>query len=324
MHHWDELVGLDAQTAYFRRVLENGRYVHAYLFTGPRGSGKRSLAETVALALHCRGEKKPCGVCPACRRMLTGNHPDHVVLDSAKETIGVDPVRDLSAEVAIRPYEGAVRTILLPTADKLTIQAQNALLKTLEEPPGHAVFFLLAENRDRLLPTILSRCMEIVMPRVSRQAIAELLLRQGVPAERARLAAAMADGVVGKAQEWLEGDDGLADQFFQTMSVTGGDALAQWPLFEQNKERAGQILELLAGTLRDMIVFKETGAEALLLHGDRREWIAAQAAGNTLDGLREKLRAVTETERRLAGNAQYQIAVEHMLFTVVEGKAWPT
>ena len=143
---------------YLREEMHSSRIVHAYLFTGPAGTGKSTLADICAKALLCRAPGgRPCGVCPSCKQFESGNHPDFIRIEPDK-SISVDVIRDVIARLGVKPYEGGRHVAVIRQADKMTPQAQNALLKTLETPPGEDVFFLVASNMTALLPTIISRC----------------------------------------------------------------------------------------------------------------------------------------------------------------------
>ena len=143
---------------HLRGEMQSARVVHAYLFAGPAGTGKRTLADICARALLCSGQgEKPCDVCPSCKQFLSGNHPD-VIRVKPEKSIGVESVRETIDALAVHPYESGRHVVLIDEADKMTPQAQNALLKTLETPPGDAVFFLMTDQMTTLLPTIISRC----------------------------------------------------------------------------------------------------------------------------------------------------------------------
>ncbi len=146
-----------------RRLAAAGRLSHAYLITGPAGSGKHDLARALTQALVCTGEDRPCGVCSHCKKAAAGIHPDVTVLCPAegKRDILVDQVRMLRSDAYVRPNEAPRKVYLIDPASSLNDSAQNSLLKVLEEGPAYAAFLLIAEAAGQLLPTVRSRCEQI-------------------------------------------------------------------------------------------------------------------------------------------------------------------
>ena len=185
-----------------------GRSSHCYLICGPEGSGKRTLARKIAAALQCTEETIPCGRCPSCRKVFSGNHPDLITVDDPeKKTVSVELIRQLQADAYIRPNEGRHKVYLIPRAQDMTENAQNALLKLIEEPPAYAVFLLIADNADRLLPTVRSRCAELRLEPVPQQEAIPWLAAQfpAQPQETLQAACMRSGGYLGQATELLRG-----------------------------------------------------------------------------------------------------------------------
>ena len=142
------------------------RFSHFYLVSGGDDEGRRAFARRLAEAMLCESQgSRPCGVCPACRKVLSGSHPDLITVDDpSRKTVPVELVRQAREDVFIRPNEGRRKIYVFPRAQDLGLPGQNALLKVLEEPPAYGVFLLLADNPARLLPTVRSRCTELKLP----------------------------------------------------------------------------------------------------------------------------------------------------------------
>ena len=210
---FEALLGNDVLKENLRAAKRKGRMSHFYLLSGPRGSGKHTLAQLIAAAMLCSEADAPCGVCRSCRKVLGGNHPDFITIDDpTKKTVPVDLIREARADIFIRPNEGEKKIYLFPRAQDMGIPGQNALLKVLEEPPAYGVFLLLTDNPEKLLPTVRSRCVELKL-RALPEAVLRPTLRAEFPdADDDRIAAAIgrSGGYLGQARELL-GGEGLSE-----------------------------------------------------------------------------------------------------------------
>ena len=159
---FEGLLGNDQLKENLLAARRKNRLSHFYLLSGPRGSGKHTLANLLAAAILCKEPDGPCGVCRSCRKVLSGSHPDYITIDDpTKKTVPVDLIREARADIFVRPNESDRKIYLFPRAQDMGIPGQNALLKVLEEPPSYGVFLLLTDNPEKLLPTVRSRCTEL-------------------------------------------------------------------------------------------------------------------------------------------------------------------
>lgn len=222
-----EIIGQQELKEYFRRADAGERLAHAYIVEGSWGSGKRMLAEAAANFLLCReatgGES--CGRCRDCLQFASGNHPDVIYVQPSKKTgYGVDDIREMVLrELEIRPYQSRYKIYIIEAAESMTVPAQNVLLKTIEEPPAYALFFLLTENKDRLLETVLSRCIRLQLQPLSPAEMREFLKRHG-RAEREDLIA-FVEGSPGRLLQLTDSEafrdmkrdiENLLDRFIKT------------------------------------------------------------------------------------------------------------
>ena len=243
--------------------LNRGRLAHFYLISGPRGSGKHTLARLLAQGLMCTGSAKPCGVCPACRKIAANTHPDFItVADPEHKDVPVRMVREARESMFIRPNEGDRKIYLFPQT--MRTESQNALLKILEEPPSYGVFILLSENPEQLLTTIRSRGTELKLTAVAPELLRPWLAERFPQADAQALEAAIrrSGGYPGQALELLNGaatQPPEVDAFIR--AYTGKDVLELLqvfvPLERKNRE---QVIPLLAA-------FKQALQEGLACRG---------------------------------------------------------
>ena len=304
------MVGQSEKMEQLMRSVHAGRIVHALLFTGPRGTGKRTAAALFAQALLCKGEDRPCGVCPACRRFLSGAHPDVRYVRPEKNVIKVDAIRDLIEYLSLRPYEGGKHIAIIEQADRMNASAQNALLKTLESPVGDVMFFLLSDSPGGLLSTILSRCQTVRFHELSVEQCAQVLEGRGIPAERARLLAGVAQGSVGRALE-LDGDDvffELRGRVLGSLEALNGSASVARAAAMLSEEKGSEstVLEIMELWARDRMAL-QNGAEPFQT-GDRSRLEASKIDGTRL------LKAVLTAQQQLASNVSWINVLESMYF----------
>lgn len=289
------------------RSVKAGRIAHAFLLSGPHGTGKRTCANYLTQTILCASPQAPCGQCPACKKVMAGLHPDVQVVGEEEKSISVDTIRALRDQLALRPFEADRHIALIPRADRMTAQAQNALLKTLEEPAGGNVFFLLTDQPGAMLPTIVSRCRRLRFSPVSVEACAAILAEKGVEPGRARLAAACAQGAVGRALE-IAGDEDYLPLRGKALSsleaLSGGKAgVARAISFlgegKSAAARAPEWLEILEVIARDLMARENGGTP----YGDTGDL--------TMDG-RALLLGVMETRKLVASNVSFLAALEKM------------
>lgn len=327
MLSFEDFGGQSAHIAQLHADFVHHTFVHAYLLCGPRGTGKKSVACLCAMAAMCRGEgSRPCGVCGPCRRVLSDTHPDlhTIVPEKGRQTIGVNVLREVLAQVATRSFEDTTKVLVFPEAEKMTAAAQNCLLKTLEEPPQDTVFFLITDQPGAMLPTIVSRCRVIRFHPLSEQDCEKRLIALGQSPLDARRRARMAEGCVGQA---LEIDD---ERLALMERVTGdvfsvhrpGDVLSAVNLYRDDKERQKTVMDLLETAVRD-ILLAQAGRGTLEESGYAREAVAYAHAVPLAGGL-QLASCVTRARMMMASNVAFASAFESVLLKISEEYAqWP-
>ncbi len=202
-----QILSQDGPIRTLRRSIVSGKTPHAYLFSGPLGVGKHTTARILAAALNCtESADDACGQCNSCRKIEKDVHPDvfEVTFPEGKKNIPVDSIRELEARLALRPHEGRAKVVIVDPADRMTEAAANALLKTLEEPKPERYLILITSRLSVLLPTVRSRCQSVRFGALPSETVETLLLKAGVPREKAAQAAALSDGSMTSAVSYVD------------------------------------------------------------------------------------------------------------------------
>ncbi len=325
MYTFEEIRGNTPLVEQLRRSAASGRSSHAYLFLGGAGAGKRLIANTFAKALQCEGEKRPCDSCKSCHAFNHGNHPDVIYFQPLKngKTYTIEDVREQLLEtVDLKPFQYEKKIYIIEKADTLNIQSQNALLKTLEEPPAHAVFLLLAERAEAFLPTILSRVVVMKIRPLSAETIADYLMQTGHLAEESHILSAYAQGRIGQALELVE-DEGFREMRQDILgklealpSMSEGDAYLLAKEFEVYKNDL-RFLDIMELWYRDLLTAKSLREEGYLIQRDKKDAIF-RAAKEPAALLAKKAAAVRTARMRLAQNANFRLTMEVMLMDLKE------
>ena len=322
------IIGHTDVVRHMQTAIRTGKVSHAYILAGESGSGKRLLSSLFAMTLQCEEHgTEPCQRCASCRKALTGNHPDILyVMHEKIGSVSVDDIRgQVVNDVAIRPYESRYKIYIVDDASKMTPQAQNALLKTLEEPPEYVVLLLLAENPEALLPTILSRCVMLRLAPVSDAEMKEFLMNQlHVPDYQAEIEASFAQGNIGKAKmiaqssEFLEMTENAIRQMKRSKSMEILEMVDAIKGLSGEKQNARDYLDIYTMWFRDVLLFKATKEIDGLIFKEEVSAIRERASQSSYEGLQKILDAIRLADDRLRANVNFDLTMELLYLTMKE------
>ena len=322
---------------HFKNAIAAGKLSHAYILHGERGMGKLNIAKEAAKAIQCESnapEKsdktgEACGQCKSCHQAESDNQPDIKYVTPAKKTLGVDDIREqINDDALIKPYGSPYKIYIIPKSDTMTVQAQNALLKTIEEPPSYAIFILLAANTDAFLPTILSRCVMLNAKTVSEgEIVNELKSKFGVGDYDAKVAASFAGGNIGKAEKLISSDsfkdskDSVTD-LIRNVANGGMDVIAKTVKdlndYKDDKEALKDYLDMIRVWFGDVLKFKTTKDDSELVFQESLVEIKQLADHVSFENINGILDEIEKAEERTKSNVGFDSNMEVMLLGIKE------
>ena len=308
-----DIKGQDNAIEFLKSSIRNGKVSHAYVFIGPAGVGKKSTAINFAKALNCLSlkDEEPCGLCVQCKKIGSGNHPDVLTFSPPKEdsSFSIDSIRAITRDIGLRPYEGRKKVYVLEGADSMKHAAQNALLKTLEEPPSDSVLILLSENINALLSTIQSRSKRVRFFPLVPEVIEKILVdNYKLDKDKARLLSRLSSGELDKALKYNDEDffkkrkciiDGLKDGVLLDSDLEG-----------LSKSELRLALDIMLTWYRDILITKAgVDAPSALVNVDRLDLIRDEAKRSSFEGLNNMISQVIMTGSFLDQNANPKLAM---------------
>ena len=328
MGSFKDVVGHKDILKYISSAVENNRVSHAYILNGERGSGKKMLANLFAMTLLCEtGDNEPCGKCHSCKQAESGNHPDIIRVTHEKpNSISVDDIRtQVNNTVDIKPYQGPYKVYIIPQADMMTPQAQNALLKTIEEPPSYAVFLLLTENAETLLPTINSRCVMLKLRNIKDTLIKKYLMENlEIPDYKADMCTAFAQGNMGRAIMLANSDhfNEIREEAVQLLKhireMELNEIVAAVKNISVYKLEITDYLDIIMIWYRDVLLYKATKEIDKVVFKDQLQSIKEQARKSSYEGIELILESLEKAKARLKANVNFDLVMELLFLTIKE------
>lgn len=328
MRDFTNIIGHEKIIAYFQSAISMDKVSHAYILNGEDDSGKMMLAEAFAAALQCERQGiSPCGDCRSCKQAESRNQPDIIYVTHEKpNTVGVNDIRlQVNDDVVLKPYSSRYKIYIIDEAEKMNVQAQNALLKTIEEPPAYAVFLLLTTNADGFLPTILSRCVRLDLRAVEDEKIRKFLMAEKkIPDYQADICVAFSQGNVGKAvrlassEEFLELKESLLLFIKRVRDMDLYEMMQAVKQIEQHKLEVNDYFDLMMIWYRDVLLYKATADANRLIFREEVYSIKKEASHSSYSGIEEILKALEKAKTRLRANVNFELVLELLFYTIKE------
>ncbi|MBQ4536873.1 MAG: DNA polymerase III subunit delta [Lachnospiraceae bacterium] len=328
MATFQDIIGQEQIKEHLQNAIMTKKISHAYIINGEKSSGKEFIAKVFAMTLQCEtGGENPCQECHSCKQALSDNQPDIIkVMHEKPNTISVDDIRaQVNNDVAIKPYSSPYKVYIINEAEKMTTQAQNAILKTLEEPPAYAVIILLTTNVNALLPTILSRCVVLNMKPVPDEKVRKFLMEEiKVPDYKADVCVAFARGNIGKAKalasseefENVKAEALSLLKYIQDMELH--EIVAAIKKISEYKLEINDYLDIISIWYRDVLLFKATNDLNHLVFREEISNLRKVAQRSSYEGIEEVIKALDKAKHRLDANVNFDLTMELLLLTIKE------
>lgn len=328
MAKFTDIIGQEQLKEHLQNAIAMNKVSHAYIINGERSSGKEFVAKVFAAALQCeKGGTEPCGECHSCIQAKSGNQPDIIFVSHDKpNSIGVEDIRaQINNDIGIKPYSSPRKVYIMNEGEKMTVQAQNALLKTLEEPPEYAVILILTANVESLLPTILSRCVVLNMKPVPDHKVKKYLMEElEIPDYKANICVAFARGNIGKAKmlasseefEKVKEEAVTLVKYINDMDIS--EVVKAIKKISEYQFDVTDYLDILSVWYRDALLFKATKDANSLIFKNELQYIRKVADRSTYEGIETIVKALQQAKRRLEANVNFDLTMELLLLTIQE------
>lgn len=329
MSKFKDIVGQEKIKEHLQNAISMDKVSHAYIISGERNCGKEFMAKVFAQTLLCENpqDQEPCEICHSCIQANTQNNPDIIFVSHEKpNVIGVDDIRiQINQTVDIRPYSGEKKIYIINDADLMTIQAQNALLKTLEEPPKYVVIILLTNNLEVFLPTVLSRCVVLDFKPVKDEDIKEFLMSSmQIPDYKADICVAFARGNVGKARLLAKSEefDKVKDEALALLKnihdMEINEIVASIKKISEYKLDVNDYLDIFSIWYRDVLLFKATHDANGMVFREEIQYIIKASDRSSYEGIETVIDALEKCKSRLKANVNFELSMELLLLTIKE------
>lgn len=328
MTTFSDILGNEQIIEHLQNAVRMGKVSHAYILNAPASSGKMMIAEAFAATLQCEEKgTQPCTKCHSCKQAASHNHPDIIYVRHEKpNTISVDDIRlQINQDIAVKPYSSPYKIYIVDDAEKMNIQAQNALLKTIEEPPSYGVILLLTTNADAFLPTILSRCIRLDLKPVADAKLKDFLMKKcGVVDYQADICVDFSQGIVGKAitlassSHFNEIKDAALQLVKRVKDIDLSEMIAAVKHISEYKLDINDFFDMMMIWYRDVLLYKATTDVNGLVFKDEVYEIKKQANTSSYHGIELIMEGLQKAKMRLDANVNFELVIELLLLTIKE------
>ncbi|MFO7888687.1 MAG: DNA polymerase III subunit delta' [Eubacteriales bacterium] len=323
---FDSVVGQDRVKDYLTNSIKKDNLTHGYIFEGPKNIGKLEVAKVFAQLILCQNsDEKPCEICSSCKKVNADSHPDIHILKLDENSIKRKDIDELQTSIYMKPYESKKKIYIIDDSHKMTLQAANTFLKTLEEPPEDTIIIMIAVNRDLLLDTIVSRCQIINFDMLGHKEVEKILIEEyKIEKEKAQLLAGYSKGNVYKALKIFKGEDktliyrdeivDIVDKIFEN----GKSVVFDYEkYFKDRKDNIDEIFDILIVWFRD-ILFEKENISDMIVNSDKIEILKKHSRGKNSIRLAEIYDVIQKTYDDFNKNVNYNLIIDNMLLKIQE------
>ena len=328
MARFEDIIGQDHLTEYFKKAIATGEVAHAYIIEGEMRSGKEFIARVFSEALLCEGEgEKPCGKCQSCLQMENNAHPDfYNIVHDKPGLISVDDVRDqVVKDINTKPFKGKYKIYLINEAEIMNEVAQNTLLKTLEEPPEYVVIILLTTSKEKLLPTIQSRCVKLSLKPVEKKILKKYLMKEfKIPDYKADIAVSFSQGNFGKAKMLIMNEDfdkmktEAVSLLKHISEMDAPDIMEAINKIKEYKYDEIDYLDIFSVWYRDVLLFKATNDVNDLVFKQEIQYIKSVAKKTSYEKIDDIVQALEKAKTRIKAKANFETCMTLLLEVIKE------
>lgn len=327
-YDYNRIIGHDNIKEYFKRTIKSQNISHSYLLEGNQGIGKKLLAKTFAKTLLCEENNNtdPCNTCTSCIMMETGNNPDYFEVSSKKQSIGVDDIREQVIEqMDIKPYRSRYKIFIISEAERMTVQAQNALLKTIEEPPSYGIVILITKNPSKIITTVHSRCARVrVLPLPTTMIISYIQDTYGLEEWEATLYADFAGGSISQVKYMLESGEfwdirqRSIDYIVKLDSVDLVELYDMAEELDKDRSKLTQILDFWIIWYRDLLMYKMFEKDNYIFYKDFKNVLLDRSKKLTYNRINDNFYKIIKAKEQLDKNINAMFVIENLLLDIKE------